>query len=89
MILVCPFHLSLVCDSATQQGDLGLGLVDSHTVDFSPSIQLVQIPLQSLSFLQQIETHTQLGVIYKLAEGAPNPFVQVIDKDIKKDWPEY
>ncbi|KAK4807083.1 hypothetical protein QYF61_018424 [Mycteria americana] len=37
----------------------------------------------------QINTPTQLGVICKLAEGALNPLVQIIDKDIKQNWPQH
>jgi len=60
--------------------DLALGLVESHTVGLGPSIQSVQIPLQSLPTLQEIDTPTQLGVICKLTEGALNPLIQIIDK---------
>jgi len=52
-------------------------------------IQSVQIPLQSLPTLQQIDTPAQLGVICKLAEGALNPLMQITDKVIKQDWPQY
>ncbi|KAK4825916.1 hypothetical protein QYF61_003411 [Mycteria americana] len=68
---------------------LALGLVKPHTIDLSPSIQPVQVPLQSLPTLQQINTPTQLAVICKLAESALDPFVQIIDKDIKQNWPQH
>ncbi|KAK4819531.1 LOW QUALITY PROTEIN: hypothetical protein QYF61_006024 [Mycteria americana] len=69
--------------------DLALGLVEPHIIDLGPSIQPVQVPLQSLPTLKQINTPTQLGVICKLTEGALDPFVQIIDKDIKQDWPQH
>ncbi|KAK4826791.1 hypothetical protein QYF61_011440 [Mycteria americana] len=72
-----------------QVQDLALGLVEPHTVDPSPSIQPVQVPLQNLPTLKQINTPTQLGVVCKLTEGALDPFVQIIDKDIKQDWPQH
>ncbi|KAK4822041.1 hypothetical protein QYF61_006954 [Mycteria americana] len=72
-----------------QVQDLALGLVEPHTIDLSPSIQPVQIPLQSLPPFKQINTPAQLGVICKLTEGALDPFVQIIDKDIKQDWPQH
>ncbi|KAK4826910.1 hypothetical protein QYF61_012502 [Mycteria americana] len=72
-----------------QVQDLALGLVEPHTIDLSPSIQPVQIPLQSLPTLQQINTPTQLGVVCKLTEGALDPFVQIMDKDIKQNWPQH
>ncbi|KAK4823675.1 hypothetical protein QYF61_005646 [Mycteria americana] len=67
---------------AVAQGqDLALGLVKPHTIDLGPSIQPVQVPLQSLPTLKQINTPTQLGVICKLTED--------IDKDIKQNWPQH
>jgi len=69
----------------TQVQDPAFGLVKPHTIDLSPLIHPVQIPLQSLPTLMQIDTPTQLGVICKLTEGALNPFIQIIDKGIKQD----
>ncbi|GAB0208382.1 hypothetical protein GRJ2_003303900 [Grus japonensis] len=69
----------------TQVQDLALSLVEPHTVGLGPSIQPVQIPLQSLPTLKQIDTPTQLGVICKLTEGALNPLIQIIDEDIKEN----
>ncbi|KAK4815896.1 hypothetical protein QYF61_009947 [Mycteria americana] len=73
----------------TQVQDPTLGLVKPYTVDFSPSIQPVQVPLQSLSTLKQINPPTQLGVICKLTEGALDPLIQIIDKDIEQNWIQY
>ena len=73
----------------TEAQDLALGLVESHTVGLSPSIQPVQTPLYSLPTLKQIDTPAQLGVICKHTEGALDPLVQITDKDIKPNWPEY
>ncbi|KAK4825008.1 hypothetical protein QYF61_022954 [Mycteria americana] len=72
-----------------QVQDLALSLVEPHTIDLGPSIQPVQVPLQSLPPLKQINTPTQLGVICKLTEGALDPFIQIIDKDIKQEWPQH
>ncbi|KAK4821599.1 LOW QUALITY PROTEIN: hypothetical protein QYF61_025176 [Mycteria americana] len=72
-----------------QVQDLALGLVEPHTIGPSPSIQPVQVPLQSLPTLQQINTPAQLGVICKLTEGALDSFVQIIDKDVKQNWPQH
>ncbi|PKU47104.1 hypothetical protein llap_2599 [Limosa lapponica baueri] len=71
----------------TQVQDPALSVVGSHTVILSPLIQPVQIPLQMLFILKQINTPAQLGVICKLTEGAIDPLVQVIDKDVKQNWP--
>ncbi|KAK4827372.1 hypothetical protein QYF61_017310 [Mycteria americana] len=73
----------------TQVQDPALSLVEPHTIDLGPSIQPVQVPLQSLPTLKQINAPAQLGVICKLTEGALDPFVQIIDKDIKQNWPQY
>ncbi|KAK4827946.1 hypothetical protein QYF61_022561 [Mycteria americana] len=73
----------------TQVQDLALGLVEPHTIGLSPWIQPVQVPLQSLPTLKQINPPAQLGVICKLTEGALDPLVQIIDKDIKQNWPQY
>ncbi|KAK4831331.1 LOW QUALITY PROTEIN: hypothetical protein QYF61_016820, partial [Mycteria americana] len=53
----------------TQVQDPALGLVEPHTIDLSPWIQPLQVPLQSLPALQQINTPAQLGVICKLTEN--------------------
>ncbi|KAK4814174.1 hypothetical protein QYF61_010006 [Mycteria americana] len=73
----------------TQVQDLALGLVKPHTIDLGPWIQPVQVPLQSLPTLKQINTPAQLGVACKLTEGALDPLVQIIDKDIKQNWPQH
>ncbi|KAK4810700.1 hypothetical protein QYF61_007674 [Mycteria americana] len=67
----------------TQVQDLALSLVEPHTIDLGPLIQPVQVPLQSLPTLKQINTPTQLGVVCNLTEGALDPLIQIIDKDIK------
>ncbi|KAK4829196.1 hypothetical protein QYF61_002461 [Mycteria americana] len=84
-----PTPVALHGVAVAQVQDPALGLVKPHTIDLSPSIQPVQVPLQSLPTLQQINTPTQLGVICKLTEGALDPFVQIIDKDVKQNWPQH
>ncbi|KAK4818164.1 hypothetical protein QYF61_007606 [Mycteria americana] len=44
---------------------------------------------QSLPTLKQINIPAQLAVVCKLTEGALDPLVQVIDKDIKRNWPQH
>ncbi|KAK4815123.1 hypothetical protein QYF61_017398 [Mycteria americana] len=84
-----PKPVALHGVAVAQVQDPALSLVEPHTTDLSPSIQPVQVPLQSLPLLKQINTPAQLGVICKLTEGALHPFVQIIDKDIKQDWPQH
>ena len=64
-------------------------VVELHPTGLSLSIQSVQIPLQGLPTPMQSNTSTQLGVICRLTEGALNPLVQVINKDIKQNMPLY
>ncbi|RMC07472.1 hypothetical protein DUI87_16945 [Hirundo rustica rustica] len=61
----------------------GQDLIKLHAVGLSPSVQPDQFPLWSLLTLQQINALTQLGVISKIML---DPLIQVISKDIKKDW---
>ncbi|KAK4806258.1 hypothetical protein QYF61_013402 [Mycteria americana] len=63
----------------TQVQDLALGLVELHEVHMGPLLK----PVKS------INCTTQLGVFCKLAEGALNPTVYVVDEDIKQDWSQY
>ncbi|KAK4829728.1 hypothetical protein QYF61_006189 [Mycteria americana] len=84
-----PKPVALHGVAVAQVQDLALGLVKPHTIHPSPSIQPVQVPLQSLPTLQQINTPTQLGVVCKLTESALDPFVQIIDKDVKQNWPQH
>ncbi|KAK4816774.1 hypothetical protein QYF61_022772 [Mycteria americana] len=83
-----PKPVALHGVAVAQVQDLALGRVKPHTIGLGPSIQPVQVPLQSLPTLQQINTPTQLGVICKLTEGALDPFIQITDKDIKQNWPQ-
>ncbi|KAK4815015.1 hypothetical protein QYF61_013467, partial [Mycteria americana] len=84
-----PKPVALHGVAVAQVQDLALGLVKPHTIDLGPSIQPVQVPLQSLPTLQQINTPTQLGVVCKLTESTLDPFIQIIDKDIKQNWPQH
>ncbi|KAK4817040.1 hypothetical protein QYF61_026166 [Mycteria americana] len=84
-----PQPVALHGVAVAQVQDLALSLVEPHTIGPSPSIQPVQVPLQSLPTLKQINTPAQLGVICKLTEGALDPLIQIIDRDIKQNWPQH
>ncbi|KAK4809957.1 hypothetical protein QYF61_002914 [Mycteria americana] len=45
--------------------------------------------VHSLPTLKQINTPAQLGVICKLTEGALDHLIQIIDKDLKQNWPQH
>ncbi|KAK4819028.1 hypothetical protein QYF61_024182 [Mycteria americana] len=80
-----PKPVALHGVAVAQVQDPALSLVEPHTIGPSPSIQ----PVQSLPTLQQINTPARLGVICKLTEGALDPFIQIIDKDVKQNWPQH
>ncbi|KAK4816192.1 hypothetical protein QYF61_012657 [Mycteria americana] len=84
-----PKPVALHGVAVAQVQDLALSLVEPHTIDLIPLIQPVQVPLQSLPPLKKINTPTQLGVICKLTESTLDPFVQIIDKDVKQNWPQH
>ncbi|KAK4821878.1 hypothetical protein QYF61_004394 [Mycteria americana] len=73
----------------TQVQDSAFGLVEPHEVHTGPLLQLVQVPLDDIPSLRRVSRTTQLGVICKLAEGALDPTVYVIDGDIKQHWSQY
>ncbi|KAK4821431.1 hypothetical protein QYF61_020014 [Mycteria americana] len=80
-----PKPVALHGVAVAQGQDLALGLVEPHTIGPGPSIQ----PVQGLPPLKQINTPTQLGVICKLTQSALDPLVQMIDKDVKQNWPQH
>ncbi|KAJ7420714.1 hypothetical protein BTVI_20654 [Pitangus sulphuratus] len=63
--------------------DLVLGLVELHEVPIGPLLKLVQIPLDVILSFRCVNSTTQPGVVCKLAEGALDPCVCVIDNGIK------
>ncbi|KAK4822863.1 hypothetical protein QYF61_020714 [Mycteria americana] len=65
----------------TQVQDPALGLVEPHEVHTGPLLELVQVPLDGIPSLRCVNCATELGVICKLAEGALNPTVYVIDEN--------
>ncbi|KAK4810824.1 hypothetical protein QYF61_008796 [Mycteria americana] len=83
-----PKPVALHGVAVAQVQDPALSLVKPHTINLGPSIQPVQVPLQSLPPLKHINTPTQLGVICKLTEGALDPFVQII-ANVKQNWPQH
>ncbi|KAK4818032.1 hypothetical protein QYF61_004156 [Mycteria americana] len=60
-----------------------------HEVHRGPLLELVQVPLDGILSLRRVNRTTQLGVVCKLAEGALDPTVCVIDEDIKQYWSLY
>ena len=49
-----------------------------------PLLKPVQVPLDGFPSFQYINCTTQLGAICKLAEGALDAIVYVIDKDVEE-----
>ncbi|RMC00220.1 hypothetical protein DUI87_22825 [Hirundo rustica rustica] len=69
--------------------DSALGLVKPHLVRLCPSVQLVQISLQSPPTFQQIDTHSQHSVIHKFTNERLNTLTSVINKNIEQSWPQH
>ncbi|KAK4831353.1 hypothetical protein QYF61_017484 [Mycteria americana] len=67
----------------TQVQDLAVSLVEPQEVHMDPLLELVQVPVNGTLSLRHVNCTTQLGVVCKLAEGALDPTVYVIDEDIK------
>ena len=65
--------------------DLALGLIEPYEVHAGPLFKLLQDPLDAILSLRRVNCTTQLGVICKLAEGALNPAVYVIDENTKQN----
>ncbi|PKU43223.1 hypothetical protein llap_6461 [Limosa lapponica baueri] len=75
--------------SLTQVQDPPLCLIDLHKVHMGPLLKSVQVPLDGIPSLRHVNCTTQLGVVCKLAEGAPSPTVDVTDEDTKQCWSQY
>ena len=52
-------------------------------------LQPVQVPLDGFPSFLCIDCTAQFGVIHKLAEGALDPTVDVIDEDTKEHCSQY
>ena len=73
----------------TQVQDLPLGFVESHEVHPGPLLKTVHVTLDGILSLRHVSHTTQLDVIHKLAEGALDPTVNVVDEDNKEYWCQY
>ncbi|KAK4831400.1 hypothetical protein QYF61_017531 [Mycteria americana] len=81
---IIPQPVLILGVALTQVQDLALGLVEAHEVHMGPLLKLVQVPVDGIPSLRCVNSTTQLGVICKLAEGALDPTVYVIDEDVKQ-----
>ncbi|NWX21281.1 ARMC4 protein, partial [Aegotheles bennettii] len=69
--------------------DLALGLVELHVVCMGPPLKPVKVPLDDIPSLQCVDCTTQLGVVGKLAKGAPDPTIPVTNKDVKENQSQF
>ncbi|KAK4811166.1 hypothetical protein QYF61_019797 [Mycteria americana] len=67
--------------------NLAFGLVKFHAINDCPMLQSIQISLQGLLSLKRVNSTSQFSVISKLANGAFNSCLQIIDKNIEQNWP--
>ena len=51
-----------------------------------PLLQPVQVPLDGFPSLQCVNSTAQLGVVCKLAGGALDFIIYVIDEDVEEHW---
>ena len=72
-----------------QVQDLAFGLVELYEVHPDPLLKPVKVPLYGIISFKRINCMTQLGVIWKLAEGALNRTVCVINKGIEQYQSQY
>ncbi|KAJ7406831.1 hypothetical protein BTVI_64526 [Pitangus sulphuratus] len=64
---------------------LAFGLVKFLPINHSPKLQSVYIPLQGLLSLRRVYSNSQFGIIRKLANGAFNCCIHIIDKYVEQD----
>lgn len=63
----------------TRVQDPALGFVEHHTTGLSLSRSLCRA-------FPTFSSTLQLDVVHEFSDGAPYPFLQIIDKDIEQDW---
>jgi len=69
-----------------QVQDPALALVEPHQVPLHPTLQPVQVSLNGSAACWCIHHSSQFSIIRKLAEGALQFFIQVIDEEVEQDW---
>ncbi|RMC13870.1 hypothetical protein DUI87_08953 [Hirundo rustica rustica] len=80
------FHSDQLGISLNQVQDFTPRLLELHRVHMGTPLKPVQVPLCGMPFMQCVSCATQLGVVSRLAEGAPDPTVRVTNKDAKQHW---
>jgi len=70
----------------TQVQDFAFGFAELDEVLLGLLLELVWFSLSGILSCRCANFTTQLGVICKLAEGALDSTVDVIDEDIKQHW---
>lgn len=86
---VSPQHVLLSGVVLPLVQDMALLLVEPHEVPAALSLHLVEVPLDSSMTFWCINHSSQLGVIYKPAEGTPCPITLIINEVVKQDWTQY
>jgi len=73
----------------TSVQDLAPGLVKPHEVHTGPLLKLVRVPLDGISSFWCDNCTTQLAVNCRVAEGALDLAVKVIDENVKQQRSQY
>lgn len=68
----------------TQMEDFALVLAVLHEVHLHPFFQPAQVPMDDTPSLWSIDQTTQFGVICKIAEGALQSIICIINEDVKE-----
>ncbi|KAK4827926.1 hypothetical protein QYF61_022374 [Mycteria americana] len=84
-----PLLISLVLQTLHQLRCLSLDTLQPLNVSLVERGPKLNTVFERLPPLKQINTPAQLGVACKLPEGALDPLIQIIDKDIKQNWPQH
>jgi len=84
-----PQPVSVLGIASTLVQNLHLTLLNFMRFAQAHLSSLVKVPLDGILSLQHIDHTTHLGVIVKLAEGAPNPTVHVTNEDAKQCRSQY
>lgn len=67
--------------------DPAFRLIKILPINHCPVSRSFYIPLKGILTLKRINQTSQFGIIIKLANGASNSYIQLIDKHIQQNWP--
>ncbi|TRZ13142.1 hypothetical protein HGM15179_013961 [Zosterops borbonicus] len=78
----CPQPVALQGVIVAKMQDSARGLIKLHLIGLCPSIQLLQVSLESHPTFQQINTRSQLSVVCRFTNKRLTTLIYVINKNI-------